>query len=331
MRRPGSPGDAGVTALETVASAALCLALAGGALAPATLGAEELPPRFRGAVADFLAGNYKECQIAFGRAAAEAPRAGLAARAAYGAACCAAQRLDLDGGFEALGFALAKGFHDLERVLVDPRLEPLRSDGRWLRLVTLTEERQQVHQKTLDPDLLRLYLEQRQDRDSPATGAATAALVERAAARRRAAAERVEGGGVKKPEDAFHAASLLVESDRPAEVERAAGLARQALAGDPDLLAARPLVATAVDRGQMLAGKPQKFGTQLVEIAGQWKVYDVDPAVTDEERAEWGLPPLAEAHARAAELNQTPKPAATPATAPPAPPAPPPPISQPQP
>ena len=87
----------------------------------------------------------------------------------------------------------------------------------------------------------------------------------------------------------------------------------------------------------MLAGKPQKFGTQLVEIAGQWKVYDVDPAVTDEERAEWGLPPIAEAHARAAELNQTPRAAAkspmapTAPAAPTAPLAPPPPIPPPQP
>lgn len=290
------------------------------ALAPSlpavALGAEELPPRFREAVAAFLAGTYKECQIAFVRAAAEAPRAGLAARAAYGAACCAALRNDVDGGFEALGLALANGFHDLERVLVDPRLETLRGDANWLRFLKLTEERQQAHQKTLDPDLLRLYLEQREERDGPATGATPAAIeahVERAAARRRAASARVESGGVKKPEDAFHAASLLVESDRPAEVERAAALARQALAGDPDLLAARPLVATAVDRGEMLAGKPQKYGTQLVEVAGQWKVYDVDPEVTDEERAEWGLPPLAEAYARAAELHRTP-----PAPAPPA-------------
>lgn len=286
------------------------------ALAPAARGAEELPPRFREAVAAFLAGSYKECQIAFGRAAAEAPRAGLAARAAYGAACCAALRNDVDGGFEALGVALANGFHDVERALVDPRLETLRGHANWLSFLKLAEERQQAHQKTLDPDLLRLYLEQLQERETPPTGATPAAvkaLVERAAARRRAAAARVEGGGVKRPDDAFHAASLLVESDRPAEVELAAGLARQALAGDPDLLAARPLVATAVDRGQMLAGKPQKYGTQLVEIDGQWKVYDVDPAVTDEARAEWGLPPLAEAHARVAELYRMPKPLAPPA------------------
>lgn len=291
---------------------------------PPTLGAEELPPKFRAAVNLFLAGDYKACQVGFSHAIAEAPRPGLAARAAYGAACCAALRNDVDGGFEALSRALANGFTDLERALTDPRLETLRADSRWFRFVKVTEEHQQAHQKTLDQDLLRLYLEQQQARSSgqgdlPAAAAngesaRLAALgrspgyVERARARRQEAWELVEKGRAKQPDDAFHAAALLVESDRVTEVERAAGLARQALAGNPDLLAARPLVATAVDRGQMLAGRPQKFGTQLVEVDGKWQVYDVDPAVTDDERDEWGLPPLAEARARAAELN--PKPAA---------------------
>jgi len=301
--------------------AACLLSACAALLAPATLGAEELPARFREAVAGFLAGNYKECQIAFGRAAAEAPRAGLAARAAYGAACCAALRNDIDGGFEALALALAHGFADLERALVDPRLETLRADGRWFRFVKLTEERQQAHQKTLDAELLRLYLEQREERGALADAGSSAArstFIEHGVARRQQAWVLVQEGRAKKADDAFHAASLLVESDRPAEVERAAALARQALASDPDLLDARPLVATAVDRARMLTGQPQKFGTQLVEVAGRFKVYDVDPAVTDAERAEWGLPPLAEAQASAAELNQKQRRPATP-TPPPKP------------
>ncbi len=290
---------------------------------PPPLGAEELPPRFRQAVAGFLAGNYKECQVVFGQAVAEAPRAGLAARAAYGAACCAALRNDRDGGFAALGLALANGFSDLERALVDPRLETLRADGRWFHFVALTEERQQAHQKTLDPDLLRLYLEQKEERSVLAdagagASSASAAFIERGVARRREAWALVEKGRAKQADDAFHAASILVGSDRSAEVARAGELARQALARDPDLLAARPLVATAEDRARMLAGQPQKYGTQLVEVAGAWKVYDVDPATSDAERAEWGLPPLADAQARAAELNR--RPGAVPAVPAPAPP-----------
>ncbi|MBP9145657.1 MAG: hypothetical protein KBF21_13975 [Thermoanaerobaculia bacterium] len=297
------------------ATIALGLMLAGRALAPAMLGAEELPPRFREAVDLFAAGKFKECQIAFTQAAGAAPRAGLAARASYGAACCAAVRNDLDGGYEALALALDNGFVDLERALADPRLETLRADARWMRFITLLEERQQMHQKALDPDLLRLYLELQGERDTvarelPATGARdagavapTAAWVERSLARREEAAGLVSQGRVRQPEDAFHAAALLVESERPAEVALAAELGRQALARDPDLLAARPLVATAVDRGEMLAGRPQKYGTQFVEEGGKWKVYAVDPAVTDAERAEWGLPPLADAVAQAAEIN----------------------------
>ena len=319
-----------VSCAATALSGALCLALSVAALAPAPLAAEELPPAFRQAVALFLAGDYKACQVAFGRAAAEAPRAGLAARAAYGAACCAAVRNDVDGGFEALSLALDNGFIDLERALTDPRLETLRPDARWFRFVTLTEERQQAHQKTLDPDLLRLFLEQQEERDRPdsdlpatspsgePTPSLGAAAIERSLARRKEAWDLVTAGRAKQPDDAYHAAALLVASDRPVEVARAAELAHQALAGDPDLLAARPLVATAEDRRAMLAGKPQRFGTQIVEVAGKWQLYTVDPAVSDAERAEWGLPPLADAQARAAELNRKPAaPTAPPAAAPP--------------
>lgn len=304
--------------------AGLAAALALAAATPATLAAEDLPPKFREAVGLFVAGDYKACQVAFRAAVAEAPRAGLAARAAYGAACCAAVRNDVDGGFEALSLALANGFIDLERALTDPRLDSLRADSRWLHYVTLTQERQQAHQKTLDPDLLRLYLERASDlagyarevssnahEGRPGESAVDAtpdsgaeSYLARALVRRQEAWKLVQAGRARQPDDAFHAASLLAESSLPAEVERAAALARQALAGNPDLLAARPLVATAVDRAQMLAGEPQRYGTQLVEEGGSWQVYAIDPAVTDAERAEWGVPPLAEAQARAAELNR---------------------------
>ena len=285
-----------------------------GLLAPLPMSgaAEKLPPSFQGAVTDFLAGRYKECQIGFGRAAAESSRVGLAARAAYGQACCAALRNDADGAFEALSLALANGFRDLDRAMVDPRLDTLRSDSRWLSFVALTQERQVAHQKTLDPDLLRLYLAQQEareksgDRGALADPEAAAALAQAAAARRHEVWTLVEKGDARQADDAFHAAALLVESDRQQEVDRAVDLARKALTLDPDLLSARPLVATAVDRSAMLAGRPQSFGTQLVEVDGKWQVYDVDPSITDDDRAKWGLPPIADARERAAKLNEKP-------------------------
>ena len=285
-----------------------------GLLAPLPMSgaAENLPPSFQGAVADFLAGRYKECQIGFGRAAAEASRVGLAARAAYGQACCAALRNDVDGAFEALSLALANGFRDLDRAMVDPRLDTLRSDSRWLSFVALTQERQVAHQKTLDPDLLRLYLAQQQDREKSgdrgalADPEAAATLAQAAAARRHEVWTLVEKGEPGRPTTLSMPPRCWSKATVQRRSARAVDLARKALALDPDLLAARPLVATAVDRSAMLAGRPQSFGTQLVEVDGKWQVYDVDPSISDDERAEWGLPPIADAQERAAKLNEKP-------------------------
>ena len=53
--------------------------------------------------------------------------------------------------------------------------------------------------------------------------------------------------------------------------------------------------------------KPQKWGTQYKKLDGKWVVWPVDPAITDEQRDAWNVPPLAEAQAQAARLN-APKP-----------------------
>jgi hypothetical protein len=58
----------------------------------------------------------------------------------------------------------------------------------------------------------------------------------------------------------------------------------------------------------MTLGKPQRYGTQFKrDPGGPWYLYPVDPAVTDEERARWNVPPLAELKKRAEALN-TPRP-----------------------
>ena len=56
---------------------------------------------------------------------------------------------------------------------------------------------------------------------------------------------------------------------------------------------AKTLIAQATDRLLQLQGKPQKFGTQAVRLKnGKWKQYRLDGSVTDDERKEYGLPPL---------------------------------------
>ncbi len=69
---------------------------------------------------------------------------------------------------------------------------------------------------------------------------------------------------------------------------------------------ARPLYALTLDRYLVAAGKPQRFGTQYVPVAGKpgkCELAPVDPATTDEERKQYGVKTLAEAQAWAASGN----------------------------
>ncbi len=92
------------------------------------------------------------------------------------------------------------------------------------------------------------------------------------------------------------AAGLLVGSDARHDVETAQALAMAAFGALP---AARPLAAAAFDRLRLLAGAPQKFGTQWLVRDGRWELWEVDATTTDSERAKWGLPALAELRRRA--------------------------------
>jgi hypothetical protein len=117
-----------------------------------------------------------------------------------------------------------------------------------------------------------------------------------AAGVRAAAMALVRARGLATPAEHLAAAELLVGSDDPAEVDAAQALALAAFGALP---AARPLAAAAFDRLRLLAGAPQKFGTQWRARDGGRELWPVDPATTDSERAKWGLPPLAELRRRA--------------------------------
>jgi hypothetical protein len=129
-----------------------------------------------------------------------------------------------------------------------------------------------------------------------ALAATLAQAPERSAAVRAAAMALVREHALTDPADRVAAAGLLVGSDDKAEVEAAQALALAAFGALP---AARPLAAAAFDRLRLLAGAPQKFGTQWLARDGAVAMWPVDPATTDSERAKWGLPPLAELRRRA--------------------------------
>ncbi len=52
-------------------------------------------------------------------------------------------------------------------------------------------------------------------------------------------------------------------------------------------------------------GKPQIYGTQFRQVEGIWILDQIDEkAVTDEERAKWHVPPLADSKKRAEQMNR---------------------------
>lgn len=112
-----------------------------------------------------------------------------------------------------------------------------------------------------------------------------------AAAGRAALLALATGGQLVAPADQVAAAALLVVSDVVAEVAAAQSLAWSAMRSDD---AAKRIAAAAFDRLRLLAGRPQKFGTQVVVRDGRRELWPVEPGTTDSERAKWGVPPLAE-------------------------------------
>ena len=104
------------------------------------------------------------------------------------------------------------------------------------------------------------------------------------------------------PIDLYHAAWLFNHGDAAAEARQAHEWAWQsALLGHGP---ARWLAAAAYDRACMYDGTPQKYGTQFIPDGTRYRLWDVDPATTDAERAAWDVPTLAEQHARAERMTR---------------------------
>jgi hypothetical protein len=126
-------------------------------------------------------------------------------------------------------------------------------------------------------------------------------LRERDAARRERLESIIGSGGLKVPEDYYHAAWVLNHGESVEEIWQAHVLAKEAVG--LGLRRARWLAAATYDRWLMYQGRPQKYGTQIVPDGKRQRVWDVEPATSDAERAEWGVPSLAEMQRRAEELT----------------------------
>lgn len=139
--------------------------------------------------------------------------------------------------------------------------------------------------------------------DQPRAGTPEyAAMRERDARRRQRAAAIVAAGGATTAGDYYHAAALFQHGDTPDDAWQAHTLALRAV--QLGHATARWLAAAAYDRWCMYQGRPQKYGTNYVSDGVRHRLWDVDPATTDAERAEWDVPPLAEQLRKAAEATR---------------------------
>lgn len=125
------------------------------------------------------------------------------------------------------------------------------------------------------------------------------------AARRVRVLDLIKQGAVRNAEDFCNAALIFQHGETVDEIKLAYSLASTSRALDPADKRCRWLSAAAWDRLLMRLNKPQWYGTQFTKSStGTWELYPVDEtAVSDAERAELGVPPLAESKARAAKIQ----------------------------
>lgn len=102
--------------------------------------------------------------------------------------------------------------------------------------------------------------------------------------------------------DYFHAAMIFQHGNMLEDYWMAYSLAKKSV--DLGCCHNKWLMAAAYDRWCMFQGKPQKYGTQLINKGDGWQIWETDPLTTDAEREELYVPSLAEQEKRCKELNE---------------------------
>jgi hypothetical protein len=127
-------------------------------------------------------------------------------------------------------------------------------------------------------------------------------VMERDRLRRERVDELLSLGALQSGADYFHAAMVFQHGSSLRSYRQAHALAsRSRDLGDTR---AAWLAAASLDRWLTTVGKPQRFGTQFHGVEGRWELLPVDPTTTDEERAEWNVPSLAEQRQQAEQMTR---------------------------
>jgi tetratricopeptide (TPR) repeat protein len=255
---------------------------------------------FQQGAAAYQAQDWPKCAERFAAAAVAAPTDREAARSYFAAAACSTAAGDKEAAFGYLDKAAGKGHRDLERAESNPQVEPLRKDPRWQKFLDGVKARNAAHRG--NSELARLYEEDQKDRTGGPGKIDWSVVSKRDAERQKRVLEIAGQGGLKEAEDYYHAAMVFQHGENLEDYDRAHQWCLKAVElGNDD---ARWLAAATKDRWLMNQGKPQLYGTQFKKADGKWILWEVDPSVTDEERARWDVPPLAEAQARVKQMNE---------------------------
>lgn len=145
-----------------------------------------------------------------------------------------------------------------------------------------------------------LYEESEAERDSRTSSASS--VLARDEARVAQARSWDKKGQLCTPDDKWYAAWILMQADKLSVLERAYELAIEAMeAGHPN---GTWLVAYAFDRKRVLGGYRQAYGTQTrINDRNQRCLIELDPEVTDADRAEYNQPPLADVYRKLLDLH----------------------------
>lgn len=164
-------------------------------------------------------------------------------------------------------------------------------------------------EKPMRSELGIIYDEDQKDRTERLWEKDPELMAERDLSRLRKVLELVENDQLVKPSDFLHAAMILQHGSETRHYELAHELAQKAADQGyvPEVGEVNPLwlAAAAKDRSLMSQGKPQLYGTQSKRdtMEGPWYLYQVDPSITDEERARFHVRPLSELAKRVEDLN----------------------------
>ena len=113
------------------------------------------------------------------------------------------------------------------------------------------------------------------------------------AQRRHETLSYLNAGQLCAPESLYYAAFIFQHGNCLEHYDLAHQLAKWAL--ERGYTQARWICAATRDRALMSRGLPQKYGTQYIAYGdGPLELYDYDRATTDEERAQYDVPPLHE-------------------------------------